>query len=353
LPVGSRILAVVAVLLGLAGAALVGRRPLLTLGLLVAGCLAMAATVNTVQAPDDVYLAGHLVAADVALGVVVATRPRWQWFAGLVLVAATLPASQALWALSASGNGVVVHDRFVFWLAFAALPAVVGGLVGFTVRQARQMAVDAASRAVLAERLRISRELHDVVAHSVGVITLQAGAAARVMDTQPERAREAMVAVEKTGRETLSSLRRVLAAFREGTGTQAPRRPGPGLADVGALVASTTAAGVRVDLRWRGERRTLPPDLDLSAFRIIQESLANVVRHAHAASCEVSVAFGAADLAIEVTDRGRGGSEFGSGYGLPGMRERVALLNGSLDAGPRDGGGFRVAARLPLPAGAR
>jgi len=268
-------------------------------------------------------------------------------------VAATLPASQALWALSASGNGVVVHDRFVFWLAFAALPAVVGGLVGFTVRQARQMAVDAASRAVLAERLRISRELHDVVAHSVGVITLQAGAAARVMDTQPERAREAMVAVEKTGRETLSSLRRVLAAFREGTGTQAPRRPGPGLADVGALVASTTAAGVRVDLRWRGERRTLPPDLDLSAFRIIQESLANVVRHAHAASCEVSVAFGAADLAIEVTDRGRGGSEFGSGYGLPGMRERVALLNGSLDAGPRDGGGFRVAARLPLPAGAR
>jgi len=183
---------------------------------------------------------------------------------------------------------------------------------------------------------------------------MQAGAAARVLDTQPERAREAMRAVEETGRQTLSGLRRMLGSLR-GTepGHEAPLHPMPGLADVDELASATTAAGVGVNVCWRGRRRALPPEVDLSAYRIIQESLANVVRHADTRSCEVSVDYRDAEVAIEVTDPGRGGksgSVTGTGYGLVGMRERVALLHGFFTAGPHPDGGFQVTARLPAPA---
>jgi signal transduction histidine kinase len=136
-------------------------------------------------------------------------------------------------------------------------------------------------------------------------------------------------------------------------GRAAPLHPAPGLADVDQLAAATTAAGVGVNVCWRGPRRTLPPEVDLSAYRIIQESLANVVRHADARTCEVSVDYRDAEVAIEVIDPGRGGDGVtgtGTGYGLVGMRERVALLHGFFTAGPHPDGGFQVTARLPAPA---
>ncbi|WP_197686178.1 sensor histidine kinase [Actinoplanes derwentensis] len=187
--------------------------------------------------------------------------------------------------------------------------------------------------------------MHDHVAHSVGVIALQAGAAVRVMDSQPERAREALRAIEATSRDTLSGLRRMLGGLRQ-VG-EAPLRPAPGLADVDRLVGAATAAGVAVALTVTGERRILASDVELSAYRIIQESLTNVLRHAQAETCRISVDYGPGELAIEVVDDGRGGDPVTGGFGLAGLRERVALLNGTITAGARRGGGFRVTAWLP------
>src|SRR3954447_2241543 len=195
----------------------------------------------------------------------------------------------------------------------------------------------------------ISRELHDQVAHSVGIIALQAGAAVRMLDAQPDEARVAMRAVEATGRETLSGLRRMLSALRDDG--PAPLQPVLGLADVERLAAATTAAGVRVDLRWLGSPSAVPPEIDLSAYRIIQESLTNVLRHARTDRCEVAVDYLPGELSIEVinaaaTPPGGPGSTHGNGYGLIGLRERVTMLSGSFSAGDRPDGGFRVAARI-------
>ena len=243
-----------------------------------------------------------------------------------------------------------------------AMTAVIAWQIGNSSRQTRdhaeRLAAQNAAQAVTAERLRISRELHDIVAHSIGIIALQAGAATRVIDTQPAAARNAMTAVETASRETLSGLRRMLGALRQaepGQGSDlAPLDPVPGLADVDRLAATTTAAGVHVDVHWRGQRRPLPPDIDLSAFRIIQESIANVVRHAGTGSCRVSIDHHDEELSIEVVDSGRGpGNTTGTGYGIAGMRERVGLLHGDFSAQPRPEGGFRVTARLPVPAGVR
>jgi signal transduction histidine kinase len=208
---------------------------------------------------------------------------------------------------------------------------------------------------VQAERLRIARELHDMVAHSIGVIAIQAGAAALVVQTQPEGAREAMDAVGRTSRETLAALRRMLVALREedAVGGSAPA---PGLADLDRLLASAADAGLAVDMRVTGERRALPMEIELSAYRIVQESLTNVIRHAGTDRCRVRLDYLPQEVAVEVVDAGRGGPGPGAaagtgygttGYGILGMRERVGLLHGHLDAGPVPGGGFRVAARLP------
>lgn len=345
-----------------AGCWLMGRRPLPALGLFIAASMAVALALSPIQVVQDAQMSLYLLALDVALGAIVATRPRWSWAVAFVAVQAFLPGCTYLRLLL----GFPVTYAYNSWdgrlaglLLWALMPTVVAGLIGFSIRQARQYAqrlrAQAATQAVTAERLRISRELHDMVAHSVGIITLQAGAAARVLDTQPERAREAMRAVEETGRQTLSGLRRMLGSLR-GTepgqdAPESPLHPMPGLADLDDLAAATTAAGVSVNVCWQGRRRSLPPEVDLSAYRIIQESLANVVRHADTRSCEVSVDYRDAEVAIEVTDPGRGGkSGTGTGYGLVGIRERVALLHGSFTAGPHPDGGFHVTARLPAPA---
>jgi signal transduction histidine kinase len=335
----------VAVATGLGASTLVCRRPLIALHLLVVSAVVLVLAVgsNAIAGRPDQAVALFLLPAGVVFARVVIIDPPRAWFAGLASLLAAVPVSALLRDLSGQPDGF--HPTA--WLAFAVLPTVVAGLVGFLIRQAgdyaRRLSEQAAEQAVVAERLRISRELHDHVAHSVGVIALQAGAAARVMDTRPEQAREAMRAIEMVSRDTLSGLRRMLGGLRE-----APLQPPPGLADVDELVGAAQAAGMTVDVTWTGDRRVLAADVELSAYRIIQESLTNVLRHAGAGTCRVSVDYGPAELAIEVVDDGRGGDPAGGGFGLVGLRERVALVNGTITAGSRHGGGFAVAARLPV-----
>ncbi|RMI32070.1 sensor histidine kinase [Actinomadura harenae] len=250
-------------------------------------------------------------------------------------------------------------------LAVVVLGFVAAMTTARMLRERREHAVELRSReterAVAAERLRIARELHDMVAHSIGIVAIQAGVGGRVIDTQPDEARNALAAIEATSRETLAGLRRMLVTLRESAGdagdgaAAAPLDPAPGLTDLDRLVAATRDAGVRVDLRWTGERRPLPPEVDLSAFRIVQESVTNVVRHARVDACRVTIGFTEDGLTVDIEDDGTGGApgpsggvqRDGGGFGIVGMRERAALLRGELAAGPRPGGGFRVAARIP------
>ncbi len=222
--------------------------------------------------------------------------------------------------------------------------------------QTRRRAIETRARetelAIEAERLRIAREMHDLIAHSLGAIAFQAGMGARVIDSQPAEARNALAAIESTSRQTLSELRRTLTALRRSDPEGAPAEPAPGLRDIGRLVDTARDTGVVVEVERLGAVRELPADLELSAYRIVQESVTNVVRHAGTSRCLVRLEFLAQELAIEVLDDGVGTAGSGSsGYGLVGMRERIALLGGQFSAGPRPEGGFRVAARFPTPMG--
>jgi signal transduction histidine kinase len=348
------------VALALAGCALLRRWPLPALGLLISGSIALMLATTPTVADYPAWPAWSLLAADVAFGFIASACSLRSVAVAFVMVLSALPVTvylRSLLGLPATVSHTSISDGWTGWLTLGVMPAIVAGLAGWLVRQsreyARRLTAHAADQAVTAERLRLARELHDMVAHSVGIIALQAGAAARVTDTQPARAREAMLAVEAAGRETLAGLRRMVGVLRaagQWADDEAARlHPAPGLADVERLAAETTAAGVCVDVRWQGQRRPLPPDIDLSAYRIIQESVTNVVRHAGTRSCQVSVEYREQEIAIEVADRGQGGNPPGTGYGLAGMRERVAMLKGQFSAGPQSGGGFLVSARLPVP----
>jgi signal transduction histidine kinase len=210
-----------------------------------------------------------------------------------------------------------------------------------------------ARRAAVAERTRIARELHDVVAHSVSVMTVQAGAARRLLDQSggDPQAREAMATVETTGREALTELRRVVGVLRE-EGESQGTAPQPGVADLPALVSRAREAGLSVELTTEGDPCPLPSGVDLSAYRIAQEALTNAFKHAGPAHAVVRLCYGADALELQVIDDGRGAAAdpapVGGGNGLVGMRERVALFGGQLRAGPRAGGGYEVKATLPL-----
>jgi signal transduction histidine kinase len=279
---------------------------------------------------------------------------------------------------------------------FAALVVIIFWIVGYAAGQRRaysaQLQVQAAAGAVTEERLRIARELHDVVAHSMTVIAVQAGYGHHVIDEQPGKAREALGAIQATSREALSEMRRMLGVLRqpspapfgvselqisqpndaENVGRDvpagrppAPLAPAPGLADLDRLIARIGNAGVAVDLRVHGIRSELPQGIDLAAFRIVQEALTNVVKHADTPFCTVTIGYHPDELSIEVADQGRGcpvpavagtgagsrgepGAEATGGHGLIGMRERVSLYGGELTAQPLPERGFRVAARLPI-----
>lgn len=199
------------------------------------------------------------------------------------------------------------------------------------------------ARAVAEEQARIARELHDVIAHNVSVMVVQAAAANDVFDTQPESAREALRAIETSGRSALGEVRRLLGAVG---GDYAPQ---PGLDRLDELVEQVRAAGLEVAVSIEGTPRELPAGVDLSAYRIVQEALTNTLKHAHATRADISLRFGDTELGVDVRDDGSGnGNGGGSGRGLIGMHERVAAFGGTLDAGPDPAGGFAVLARLPL-----
>ncbi|WP_063992009.1 MULTISPECIES: histidine kinase [unclassified Streptomyces] len=347
--------------LALRGCALLTRRPTASLRYLLVAAVVCSTPLGVVAIPFAQYLA-----VDVALYTIAAARPPRE--AGQALLLALGLVAGYLVVRLLSGWTVGTTDGLA-----VALTAVVAWLLGRSEGQSRAYAertrAQDAARAVTSERLRIAREMHDTVAHSIGIVALQAGAARRVIETQPAQARQALTEIETASRETLAGLRRMLGALRtEEPGDPGPRPAGdglpemPGLAALDRLAEATASAGVRVLVSRIGEPRPLPQDIDLSAFRVVQESVTNVVRHSGADCCTVTVdrsdpGFliicvedpGPAHAATPGGARARGG---GVGYGLVGMRERVTLLHGEFDAGPRPGGGYRVTAGLPLPTGA-
>jgi signal transduction histidine kinase len=223
-------------------------------------------------------------------------------------------------------------------------------------------------RATLAERLRIAREMHDIVAHHISVVVIQAQGAQRIADFDPARAKTAMADVERTSRAALEEMRRLLGVLRSGepaadqeAGTaQIPDGayvPPPGMADIDSLAERLRRVGLGITIVRRGEPKDIPDDVGLTVYRIVQESLTNVLKHAGPASATVELAWisqrGAQQLGVTVTDDGRGASAAlsavpGAGRGAAGMRERVAAVGGKLRAGPRPGGGYRVHATIPL-----
>jgi signal transduction histidine kinase len=211
-------------------------------------------------------------------------------------------------------------------------------------------AEDAARRRIDDERLRIARELHDVVAHTMATINVQAGAAAHVAPERPQAAIDALQVIRAVSKDGLRELRAILNVLRQSDEPETPF-PAPGLAQLDALITSARRAGLEVAVSVTGDARPLPTETDLAAYRIVQESLTNVIRHAGPATAAVTLNYTGSELRIEVTDTGLGvpaAGPNGGGHGLAGMRERAASAGGSLDAGPAAGGGFHVRARLPL-----
>ena len=303
----------------------------------------------------------------------------WALAVTLVLMAATAPSNPlghyngSFWLISADNAvalfvGIAIANRSYVHTA--------------RVQEARQAALDA-QRRVEEERLRIARELHDVVAHTMATITVQAAAASQLLRDRPDEAAESLKAIRAASKDGLRELRAILDVLRTATGDgdepADPTQPTPGLSRLDDLVTGVRAAGLPVTVTVTGRRRELPAVTDLSAFRIIQEALTNTLRHAGPASAAVTVDYGASAIRVEVTDTGRGltdhageaaytayvlgvpaqalaavTGEPGSapagtvGHGLRGMRERAAAAGGTIDIGPRPAGGFRVTATLPL-----
>ncbi|REH41156.1 signal transduction histidine kinase [Kutzneria buriramensis] len=247
------------------------------------------------------------------------------------------PTVLAITGLGATGALVGRGVTGPFW-TFSNIGAVVFGAlvlggawaIGRSVRRNRCYAAKLAEQAVVEERLRIARELHDVVAHSLGVIAVKAGVANHLPDSAPD----ALRVIEATSREALAEMRRMLGVLR----AEEPLRPAPGLDELPELAAVAREMGVEVSLDVRGG--PLPDGVDLAVYRIVQEALTNVVKHAAPTSCQVLVDVAATEVRVDVTNQGRS-------HGLVGMRERVVMFDGSLAAGPRPGGGFAVSARLP------
>jgi signal transduction histidine kinase len=222
-------------------------------------------------------------------------------------------------------------------------------------RRARQ---DETQRRVYEERLRIAREVHDVVGHSLAVINLQAGVALHVVGRRPDQAEVALAAIKRSSKEALEELRGTLAVFRqpEPASADGTRRPTPGLGQLDALVVAMAEGGLPVEVAVTGRPASLPAAVDTAAYRIVQESLTNVVRHAGPATATVRLEYQSDALVVEIADRGGGQASAPArpaGSGIAGMRERAAAVGGTLQAGPGADGGFLVRARLPLEGGRR
>jgi signal transduction histidine kinase len=262
----------------------------------------------------------------------------------------SLPALVALLGLTSLNYATADPADATFAMPFP----VVAWALGESVRNRRKAIREESRRAVSEEQARIARELHDVIAHSVSVIVVQAAAADDVFDDRPEQARTALRSIEAAGREALAELRRLIAAVRPGESTESVH-PQPGLDRLSDLTRQLGSAGLDVSIRREGAPASAPlsAGVDLSAYRIVQEALTNTLRHAGASRAEVTIRADGGLLDVAIVDDGHGGSAAtggGSGHGIIGMRERATMLGGTLDAGPTPEGGFRVHARLPLEA---
>jgi signal transduction histidine kinase len=337
-----------------AAAGAVAVRRIWPLEALVVGCTAVFVHILSDWPEGSVPMTVLLLTYTVA-----AHEPARRAFYGLAVVYATLillgvTDTPGLDTLGVVGNLAVFT---VAWTIGIALRARRDSLES-RVREADERANverQAAARALAEERLRIAQELHDVVAHSMSVIAVQAGAGAHVLDDRPEQARAALEAISTTARGTLTEMRRLLGVLRDDKGERS-HAPAPGLADLPQLIEDVRAAGVPVSLHVSGDARCEPNGgIELSAYRVVQEALTNVMKHAGSTTqVDVSVRHEPSTLTVEVVDDGRGAAGAVStngtgagGHGHVGMRERVEVWGGELLVGPRPGGGYRVSARLP------
>jgi signal transduction histidine kinase len=314
-------------------------------------CLVLAMTVLSLFV-DMVH--DSFAAAAFALYLVALTRPGPRW-----IPTRTIGVASAVVIIGSTMAGPVGWEGFPFPNLLLG-STIMGGAwtIGRAVRERRsyveRTAEELARRAVTEERLRIARELHDVVAHSMTLITVKAGIANHVAEARPQEAREALRDIEAVGRGALGEMRHMLGVLRSESGPEtAPGdlHPVPGPARLTELAERAALAGVRVELDVRGVEH-LPEGVGLSVYRIVQEALTNVVRHAAPARCRVVVRGEGGEARVEVTDDGPGvrvlpGHEAVPGHGLVGMRERVVMYGGTFSAGPGPGGGFAVSARLP------
>ncbi|QVI24007.1 sensor histidine kinase [Nocardia tengchongensis] len=331
----------------------------------------------------------------IALGVVIALRRRaplggslallatWvvfvavdgrYWFAVVVctttIVAATmvvylLASTRGTWiglkalgvAVAAGALTLVGHADLRQGGSLAAIATASAWAIGYTVARHRAYRTDLARherRLVHAEfveqRLEIARELHDVIAHSMSVVSIQSGYGLYVLDRDPAQARSALDAIQATSQTSIRELRNLLAVLRAGSGDGGPDGlvPTPRLADLDTVIGRTEDAGVQVDLRITGTARPLTAGMEVNVYRIIQEALTNVVKHADATTARVRVDYGANELAVEIHDDGCGGPAAPDGHGLSGMRERVAIYGGRFSAGAGPDTGFLVSACLPM-----
>ncbi|MEU2436512.1 sensor histidine kinase [Streptomyces rubradiris] len=319
--------------------------------------LAVTGTLAVVECVTGDPRAPVAMSAVVALYTVAATTDRpTTWRLGLltmtVLTAAAMLAGPLPWyaqenlgVLAWTGIGATAGD------AVRSRRAVVQAIRDRAER-AERTREEEARRRVAEERLRIARDLHDVVAHHIALVNVQAGVAAHVMDKRPDQAKEALAHVREAGRSALNELRATVGLLRQSDDPEAPTEPAPGLSRLAELAATFRSAGLPVEVARTDRPGELPAAVDLAAYRIVQEALTNVRKHAGpAARAEVSVVRVGTRLEVTVLDDGAGGPgapEDGGGHGLLGMRERVTALGGTLTTGPRHGGGFRVHAILPV-----
>ena len=323
------------------------RYPIATVVVITAAGGLLVAVAAPHQAPFEVFIGSVL--ASYSIGAHTAGGRRW--LALGLMFGVGLP-----FMVAADSNGMASGNALapIAWLTGAwAVGAIIRGrrlrtaeLELLTAELAQQRDLQAQA-AVAVERGRIARELHDVVAHNVSMMVVQAGAADRVLEGDQPDVRRALAAIAGTGRETVDEMRLLLGVVRsdEGDGLS----PQPGLADLDQLVSNVRSAGLHVDLRVEGERSPLSPGVDLSAYRIVQEALTNVLKQTETARVEVTVRYANDAVQVEVCDDGRPREPTaGGGNGLIGMRERVAMLGGEFRAGARRDGGFAVFARLPI-----
>ncbi len=346
--------ALAAVLVGIGFGALAFRRryPIAVLAVATATAVVYVAR----DYPDN----GLPVVALIALYTVASLRPRRVWLTAVIVFLVLLGVSalirpQELNLVDFVGNVAIFGIAGVFGDCVRLRKAYTATVEARAADLERNQQVEA-QRAVAEERLRIARELHDVVAHAMSVVAVQSGVGAHVIDTDPAEAKRILENVKVTSREALDEMRRLMGVLRreepDGDGTERALAPVPGLDGLEALAQSLREAGVPVTVTVTGTRADIPPGVDLCAFRIVQEALTNVLKHAGPARAGVNVDYKPGAVTVRVTDDGRGASAAaapaGGGHGLLGMRERVAVFGGELAAGPRVGGGFRVAATLPF-----